>query len=226
MLFLIFPCFSRPFFLGKAWEVHESKMATFPESFAHLIWKCMSWMWSSLIKLNFTFTLCACVFRSASDALVCLHNMLDIAVRSGLNFPPTRTFVGLCKRFQNSSYSHLSSVLAFSRKPLRDKGTVTGIRDCEDKTTVVVKSLLSDDERAREEFNYEMNALRGLQHKNVITLLGFCNEVEPTYLIFESVNKVCIFQLTLTNWSKGKQTLSVCTFASLTSISQCWLLAH
>ena len=104
MLFLIFPWFSRPFFLGKAWEVHESKMATFPESFAHLIWKCVSWMWSSLIKLNFTFTLCACVFRSASDALVCLHNMLDIAVRSGLNFPPTRTFVGLCKRFQNSKF--------------------------------------------------------------------------------------------------------------------------
>ena len=102
-----------------------------------------------------------------------------------MKFP--RHDLELLKILGNGAYGRAYLVLA------------TGIRDCEDKTTVVVKSLLSDDERAREEFNYEMNALRGLQHKNVITLLGFCNEVEPTYLIFESVNKVCIFQLTLAN---------------------------
>ena len=108
MLFLIFPWFSRPFFLGKAWEVHESKMATFPESFAHLIWKCVSWMWSSLIKLRwaFTFTLCACVFRSASDALVCLlqHAWHSCEIRLKVSAHMHFNFVGLCKRFQKRNF--------------------------------------------------------------------------------------------------------------------------
>ena len=147
------------------------------------------------------------VMKEKQNGFLTSHTDYD-----NMKFP--RHDLELLKILGNGAYGRAYLVLA------------TGIRDCEDKTTVVVKSLLSDDERAREEFNYEMNALRGLRHKNVITLLGFCNEVEPTYLIFESVNKVCIFQLTLTNWSKGKQTLSVCTFASLTSISQCWLHAH
>lgn len=112
-----------------------------------------------------------------------------------MKFP--RHDLELLKILGNGAYGRAYLVLA------------TGIRDCEDKTTVVVKSLLSDDERAREEFNYEMNALRGLQNKNVITLLGFCNEIEPTYLIFESVNKVCIFQLTLLTDPKGNR-LSPC----------------
>lgn len=68
----------------------------------------------------------------------------------------------------------------------------SGIRDGEKETMVVVKALSSNDDQVREEFNKEMEALCGLQHENVVTLLGVCKEDEPLYMIFESMEKVCV----------------------------------
>lgn len=68
----------------------------------------------------------------------------------------------------------------------------SGIRDGEKETMVVVKALSSSDDQVREEFNKEMEALCGLQHENVVALLGVCKEDEPLYMIFESMEKVCV----------------------------------
>lgn len=66
----------------------------------------------------------------------------------------------------------------------------SGIRDGEKETMVVVKALVSNDDQVREDFNKEMEALCGLQHDNVVTLLGVCKDEEPFYMIFESLEKV------------------------------------
>lgn len=68
----------------------------------------------------------------------------------------------------------------------------SGIRDGEKETMVVVKALVSNDDQVREEFNKEMEALCGLQNDNVVALLGICKEDEPSYMIFESLEKVCV----------------------------------
>ncbi|CAH3187975.1 unnamed protein product [Porites evermanni] len=130
------------------------------------------------------------VMKEKQNGVLTSHTDYD-----NMKFP--RHDLELIKILGNGAYGRAYLVLA------------TGIRDCEDKTTVVVKSLLSDDENVREEFNYEMNALRGLQHKNVITLLGFCNEVEPIYLIFESVNKGDLKQLLLACQNNNQTTLNL-----------------
>ena len=68
----------------------------------------------------------------------------------------------------------------------------SGKREGDKAVTVVVKSLVNGDDRVREAFNKEMNALCGLRHDNVVTLVGVCKEDEPLYMIFESMEKVCL----------------------------------
>lgn len=73
----------------------------------------------------------------------------------------------------------------------------SGIRDGEKETMVIVKSLGSKDNQVREEFNKEMEALCGLQHDSVVVLLGVCKDEEPIYMIFESMEKVCVISSSL-----------------------------
>lgn len=71
-------------------------------------------------------------------------------------------------------------------------GRANGIRDNEKDSMVVVKSLYSNEDHVREQFNKEMEALCGLQHNNVVALLGVCSRDEPFYMIFELMEKVCV----------------------------------
>lgn len=71
----------------------------------------------------------------------------------------------------------------------------SGIQDNEKDSMVVVKSLRSKEDRVQQEFKEEMEALLGLQHTNVVSLLGVCTLEEPAYIIYELVEKVCIFGL-------------------------------
>ena len=70
-----------------------------------------------------------------------------------------------------------------------------GIQDNEKDSMVVVKSLRSKEDRVQQEFKEEMEALLGLQHTNVVSLLGVSTLEEPAYIIYELVEKVCIFGL-------------------------------
>lgn len=71
----------------------------------------------------------------------------------------------------------------------------SGIQDNKEDSMVVVKSLRSEEDRVQREFKEEMKALCGLQHTNVVSLLGVCTLEEPAYIIFELVEKVCMFGL-------------------------------
>ncbi|XP_027036613.1 inactive tyrosine-protein kinase 7-like [Pocillopora damicornis] len=84
----------------------------------------------------------------------------------------------------------------------------SGIRDGEKETMVVVKALVSNDDQVREDFNKEMEALCGLQHDNVVTLLGVCKDEEPFYMIFESLEKGDLKQYLLSCYDNGRSTLN------------------
>ncbi|KAI8486921.1 Inactive tyrosine-protein kinase 7 [Branchiostoma belcheri] len=60
-----------------------------------------------------------------------------------------------------------------------------GIRDGEEETIVVVKSLSTRDENLQFDFRREMDMLSKMNHDNVVRLLGVCKEAEPVCLITE-----------------------------------------
>jgi len=70
-----------------------------------------------------------------------------------------------------------------------------------------VKALSSNDDQVREEFNKEMEALCGLQHDNVVSLLGVCKDDEPLYMIFESMEKD-LKQFLLSCYDNGRSTMN------------------
>lgn len=59
------------------------------------------------------------------------------------------------------------------------------IRDAEQESLVVVKSLLTKDEHLYFEFKQEMDMFARLDHPNIIKLLAVCREVEPQFMITE-----------------------------------------
>ncbi|XP_070578551.1 inactive tyrosine-protein kinase 7-like [Ptychodera flava] len=60
-----------------------------------------------------------------------------------------------------------------------------GIRDGEQETVVVVKSLMTKDEDLQVEFKREIDMLSKLQNDHVVRLLGICKEADPQYMITE-----------------------------------------
>ena len=59
------------------------------------------------------------------------------------------------------------------------------IHNGEQETLVVVKALMSRDERGHFEFRREMDMWSRLNHEHVVRLLGVCREMEPQFLITE-----------------------------------------
>ena len=66
----------------------------------------------------------------------------------------------------------------------------SGIKDGERETMVVVKSLMSKDDIQKEDFLRELNSLINMDNPHVVALLGVCRDMDPLYMIFESVEKV------------------------------------
>jgi serine/threonine protein kinase len=68
----------------------------------------------------------------------------------------------------------------------------SGIKDGERETMVVVKSLIAKDDILKEDFRREMGALVNMDNPHVVSLLGVCRDMDPLYMIFESLEKVCV----------------------------------
>lgn len=60
-----------------------------------------------------------------------------------------------------------------------------GIREREQETLVVVKSLVSSADHHRNEFQHEVEMFRRLNHQYIVPLLGLCKETEPVFTIYE-----------------------------------------
>ena len=58
-----------------------------------------------------------------------------------------------------------------------------GIRDGEEETLVVVKSLLSKEESHHFEFRRELDMFSKVNHEHVVKLLGMCRDLEPQFMI-------------------------------------------
>jgi len=67
-----------------------------------------------------------------------------------------------------------------------------GIRDGEQETLVVIKSLVSQTEPHRNEFYREIEMFRRLNHPHIVPLLGLCKEMEPTFVIYEYCERVIV----------------------------------
>lgn len=65
-----------------------------------------------------------------------------------------------------------------------------GIREREQETLVVVKSLVSSADHHRNEFQHEVEMFRRLNHQHIIPLLGLCKETEPVFTIYEYCERV------------------------------------
>ncbi|KAK3732021.1 hypothetical protein QZH41_006881 [Actinostola sp. cb2023] len=65
----------------------------------------------------------------------------------------------------------------------------SGIKDGERETMVVVKSLMSKDDIQKEDFLRELNSLINMDNPHVVALLGVCRDMDPLYMIFESLEK-------------------------------------